>query len=104
MGTGHKMKRKLKIVEECDSPQKLKKQNTSNGASVDVLMLDRLRGSGAMDMLKELATDDQRESAESPIGRFIREGGGAKDLLHLLVDVDKAKAADVTVVFNACEK
>ena len=70
-----KMKRKLKVVEEGETPQKVKKSGGGGGGvSVDVLMLDRLRGSEALDTLKEVATDDRAESADSPIGRFIREG------------------------------
>ena len=86
------MKRKLKVVEEeSNEPQQKVKVKKKMESSVDVLMVERLRGPEALNTLKELATGHSSEGAdESPIEKFIREGGGANDLLHLLVDVDKA--------------
>ena len=76
------MKRKLVsqsvgegIIEE-DEPhpqQKVKKKSPDNGVD-EVTFLDRLRGSGALDALKDLATADQADQGANSIELFLREG------------------------------
>ena len=87
------MKRKLKAIEEAPEPQqKVKVKKKTDNGTVDVLMVDRLRGPDALNTLKELATAGlSSDGDDGPVERFVREGGGANDLLHLLVDVDKAE-------------
>ena len=59
--------------EEAHPQQKVKKKGPNNGIE-EVTFLDRLRGSGALDALKDLATADQADEGTNSIEIFLREG------------------------------
>ena len=59
--------------EEAHPQQKVKKKGPNNGIE-EVTFLDRLRGSGALDALKDLATADQADEGTNSIELFLREG------------------------------
>ena len=61
------------IEEEAHPQQKVKKKGPNNGIE-EVTFLDRLRGSGALDALKDLATADQADEGTTSIELFLREG------------------------------
>ena len=95
-----RMKRKL--VDEANGVAA--KMAKSNG-SKDILLLDSLRGSNALNALKEFVLDSEDfQDPENPIRKFLNEGGTAKDMLHLLDETDKARAPDVAVIFSACDR
>ena len=75
----------------------------------DLVLLDMLRGSNALYILKEIQMKIESlksklsEIPEDPVDQFLREGGTAQDLLSFLESKDKVKSSDVEIVFNACE-
>ena len=68
--------------EEAHPQQKVKKKGPNNGIE-EVTFLDRLRGSGALDALKDLATADQADEGTNSIELFLREGKTFFALFHV---------------------
>ena len=66
---------------------------------VDLMIIDRLQQTkGIFDALKSI-TDSNDE-----IGKLLSQGGSGKELLNVIdISVEKLKASEISMVFNACE-
>lgn len=85
-------KRSNQVTEESETP--LKKQ-----AKTD-LIIDQLNStSDALEALKTIANNENEE-----LKQLLNQGGTGKDLINIFTNsVDKLKAPDISIVFNACE-